>query len=571
MGISPLVFTGISKFSTDFQTIVDRAVSIAQLPVKALQNQQTDILQRKTLAGNLNSAVADLAKAIAALGTVGSSRGVTGSSSDSAKVSIISTTATAPASYTISNITSLAKAASETSVTGFAEGTSGAVSVDGAMKLVVGSNQYTITLTPAKNNLAGLRDAINNLNAGVTANILTTGTGATPNYLSVTATTSGATTLKLTDIPANTPIPKLTTVNPGSPTTPASAVSLSSYATAGATSVSTSGQMALVVGGQNYAITLAPANNNLNRLAAAINAAGAGVTATVVNSGSGPTPFSLSVTANANGANTIALNDLPNNPQTEFLTATNQGANTVFKLNGVNVSKSGTLINDVAPGVTFSVLATTSGSEAVTLTVASDSGKISSALKDLATKYNAVLKLVNAQIGPNAGLLSGNNMVRATQDAMRALTTYQGAGAIKGLSALGVELSRSGEMSFNQSTSDANKVSFDKLSGADIAAAFTFLGSEITGLGALNSRFTQISDPTTGLIKQQQDQFDVADKRITDQVATITARITLMQTALRTKLQRADSLLAALESQQNVLTTSIEAMNYTLYGRRENQ
>ncbi len=571
MGISPLVFTGISKFSADFQTIVDRAVSIAQLPVKALQNQQTDILQRKTLAGNLNSAVADLAKAIAALGTVGSSRGVTGTSSDSAKVSIISTTATAPASYTISNITSIAKAASETSVTGFAEGTSGAVSVDGTMKLVVGSNQYTITLTPAKNNLAGLRDAINNLNAGVTANILTTGTGATPNYLSVTATTSGATTLKLTDIPANTPIPKLTTVDPGSPTTPASAVSQSSYATADATSVSTSGQMTLVVGGQNYAITLAPANNNLNGLAAAINGAGAGVTATVVNSGSGPTPFSLSVTANANGANTIALNDLPNNPQTEFLTATNQGANTVFKLNGVNVSKSGTLINDVAPGVTFSVLATTSGSEAVTLTVASDSGKISSALKDLATKYNAVLKLVNAQIGPNAGLLSGNNMVRATQDAMRALTTYQGAGAIQGLSALGIELSRSGEMSFNQSTSDANKVSFDKLSGADIAAAFTFLGSEITGLGALNSRFTQISDPTTGLIKQQQDQFDVADKRITDQVATITARITLMQTALRTKLQRADSLLAALESQQNVLTTSIEAMNYTLYGRRENQ
>src|SRR5574340_84360 len=535
MGISPLVFTGISKFSTDFQTIVDRAVSIAQLPVKALQNQQTDILQRKTLAGNLNSAVADLAKAIAALGTVGSSRGVTGSSSDSAKVSIISTTATAPASYTISNITSLAKAASETSVTGFAEGTSGAVSVDGAMKLVVGSNQYTITLTPAKNNLAGLRDAPNNLNAGVTANILTTGTGATPIYPSVTATTSGATTLKLTDIPANTPIPKLTTVDPGSPTTPASAVSQSSYATAGATSVSTSGQMALVVGGQNYAITLAPANNNLNGLAAAINGAGAGVTATVVNSGSGPTPFSLSVTANANAANTIAR------------------------------------INDVAPGVTFSVLATTSGSETVTLTVASDSGKSSSALKDLATKYNAVLKLVNAQIGPNAGLLSGNNVVRATQDAMRALTTYQGAGAIKGLSALGIELSRSGEMSFNQSTSDANKVSFAKLSGADIAAAFTFLGSEITGLGALNSRFTQISDPTTGLIKQQQDQFDVADKRITDQVATITARITLMQTALRTKLQRADSLLAALESQQNVLTTSIEAMNYTLYGRRENQ
>lgn len=571
MGISPLVFTGVSKFSSDFQTIVDRAVAIAQLPVKSLQNQQTDILQRKTLAGNLNSAVADLGAAVTALGNLGSSRGVTASSSDSTKISIVSTTATAPASYTISNVTSIAKAASETSVKGFAEGDSGTVSRDGTLKLTVGSKEYTITLAAGKNNLTGLRDAINNLGAGVTANILTTGTGATPNYLSVTSLTPGATTLTLSDIPANTPISLIAAGDPGSDTTPASATSQQGYATADTTTVSTSGNLTFTFDGQSYAIALDSTQNNLNGLAAAINASGADVTATVVDSGSGGTPYSLSITANTNGAKALALNDLPNDAPTAFLTTSNQGANTVFKLNGLDVSKPGILINDVVPGVTFSVVGTTSGTDSVTLTVASDRSKISSALQTLVTKYNAVKTQVNAQIGSTAGLLSGNNIVRASQDAMRALMNYQGTGTIKGLAALGIELSRSGEMSFNQSTSDPNKVSFDKLSDTDVAAAFTFLGSTTTGFGALASRFTQLSDPVTGLIKRQQDQFDAADKRITDQVSVMTERITAMQTALRIKLQKADTLLAALESQQNVLTSSIDAMNYTLYGNQSNK
>jgi len=49
-----------------------------------------------------------------------------------------------------------------------------------------------------------VRDAINNLGVGVTATVLTTGTGANPNYLSVTSNTAGATTLQLFDDPTGT-------------------------------------------------------------------------------------------------------------------------------------------------------------------------------------------------------------------------------------------------------------------------------------------------------------------------------------------------------------------------------
>jgi flagellar hook-associated protein 2 len=565
MGITPLVFTGVSQFSSDFQTIVDRAVAIAQLPVKSLQNQQTNIIQQKVLAGNLNSAVADLAAAVAALGTIGSNQGIAASSSDTAAVAVESSYATTPATYTISDITSIAKTASETSIKGYASGTS-AVSATGSMQLIVGTKTYSITLAPEKNNLAGLRDAINGLNAGVYASVLTTGTGDTPDYLSVSAAGPGATTLSLLDAPANTPVPFLTAANQGDGSTPASETSLNSFATADATPVSSAGTMSLQAGSQTYTITLDAASNNLNGLAQAINNLGVGLTATV-QTGAGDKPYSLSIAASSPGA--LSLGDIPNDPPAAILTSNNQGSDTVFKLNGVAVSRPTTLINDVVPGISFSVLDTTEGTKSVTLTLRSDRGKLSSALQDLVTKYNAVRDLVNAQIGPSAGLLSGNTIVRATQEAMRSLVNFQGTGALKSLTDLGIELSRTGEMSFNQSTAGENEICFDKLSDSTITSAFSFLGSSETGFGALSKRLTQISDPVTGLIRAQQNQFDATDARISAQVSTLTERISLMQTSLRSKLQKIDTLLAGLESQQNVLTASIDSLNYSLYGKKD--
>ena len=70
MPFTPLVFTGISSFSSDFQTVLNRAVSIASLPLKTLQNNEADILTKKTVLGSLNTAVDALGTSVAALGTV---------------------------------------------------------------------------------------------------------------------------------------------------------------------------------------------------------------------------------------------------------------------------------------------------------------------------------------------------------------------------------------------------------------------------------------------------------------------------------------------------------------------
>ena len=76
-------------------------------------------------------------------------------------------------------------------------------------------------------------------------------------------------------------------------------------------------------------------------------------------------------------------------------------------------------------------------------------------------------------------------------------------------------------------------------------------------------------DPVTGLIKTQQDQYDVADDRLSDQITDLVTRIEYMQTSLSTKLQQADVLLAQLDAQQTLLDASIEGLEYAVYGRSE--
>jgi flagellar hook-associated protein 2 len=446
MSTAPLSFTGVSTFSNDFQSILARESAIAQLPVTQLQNQQSDNVQKKQLLTGLNSSVDALASAIAVLGSIGANKALTATSSDPASVSVANTGSSQPATYTISNVTSIASAASETSLIGYADTTTAPVSQNGNLSLVFGTGPaIPITLSAGQNNLVGLRDAINGKNAGVTASILTTGTGLTPNYLVVSANTSGANPLQLSDV----------------------------------------------------------------------------------------------------------------DRATNLLTATNQGADAMFKLNGVNIDKTTNSINDVIPGVTFTVLAKPPSD--VTLTLSGDRSQVTNALSDFATKYNAAVAQVDGQVGSNAGLLGGDFMIHTVADDLRQLGTYQGSGNMS-LAALGVTFDTTGKMSFDPTSVNA-------MSDSTFASALSFLGSSTTGFGAIASRFTQLSDPITGLIQAEENGIDKTNLQLTDRISTLNARIAVTQTGLTLRLQQADAAVANLQSQQQVLSASVQAIDLALFGK----
>jgi flagellar hook-associated protein 2 len=452
MSLTPLSFTGISTYSSDFQSIINRAVSIASIPLQSLQNQQKDVVQQKMLVGNLSSTVASLATALQNLGSVSANRSLVAASSDGSKVTATNNGSASMATYTVSDITSLAKVASESSVSSYADASSTPVaSTPGTVNLTVGGASKTLDIS-GNNTLQGLRDAINSSGLPVTATILTV--SPTENYLSVSANSAGATTLTLTDDPEGT-----------------------------------------------------------------------------------------------------AAN---------LLTSLNQGADTVFKLNGAPVHTPSTQISNIIPGVTLNITGTTGMGGSVDVTLATDRSAVSDALKAVVSAYNVLRDQVNGQIGQNAGLLTGDYLVRLVQDDMRQLSGYSGTGAIKSLADLGIEFDTTGHASFNDSV-------FNALPDSSMSDVFSFLGSESKGFAGLSSVFDQISDPVSGLAKLQMDQYDQTDQRLADQISTTTDQINNMQQSLAAKLSFTDALLGDLESQQKVVDASIQSLQLVLFGKNQNQ
>ncbi len=555
MSISTLKFTGISSFSDDFQEILDRAVSIASIPLTELTNSDSDILSKQTLLSGFQTAVADLADTVSALGKLGESGAINATSSNANRVSVTVTGDLAAGSHTITDITSVARQASATTLSGFASSDGTAVSSDGAMELVVGDATYTINLTgEGDNDLNGLARAINNLNCGVTASILNTGNEENPYYLSITATGTGLKALELRETAGVASSNVLTNTVPE---TDAVYASNSGFATKNSTTVSTDGILQLVVGTSTYSVDISSANT-LEGLRDAVNNSGAGATASIVTSGEGT--YRLRITSA--GGEAVELRETAGDSATNMMTNALQGANAVFKLDGIQCTNSENTISDAISGLTFTIKSTTSTGESVTISLASSRGDVSSALDDLVTAYNAVKTLVDAQIGENAGLLTGDSIVREIQSSLRALISHDGTGTIRSLTDLGIEIDDTGTMSY-----DSSKLY--GLSSSDFAGVFDFLGSATSGLGAVAGRFTVISDDNTGLIALQQATYEAADERLQKRMDALTERINLMQTNLSEQLAAADTLLASLEDDQTILDASIQALNYALYGKSE--
>jgi flagellar hook-associated protein 2 len=541
---TPLQFTGISQYSSDFQSILTRADAIAALPVTALQNRVTTIQQQETDLTSLGTAATAVTSALTALGKLGSGQALSATSTDNNVVTATNTGASAGTSYSITNVTSVASAAAETSKV-YSDGTTIPVSSTGTMQLVIGNKTYPITLTSGQNNLTGVETAINNLGAGVTASILTTASG---DYLSLAASSPGATTLQLIDNPRNA----LTSVSSGSSTTAASATSTATYPDTGTTAVSASGKMELVFGGKSYNITLAAGQNNLTGLQTAINGlSNAGVKASITTQ-SGQSQ--LLITANNPGANTLQLLENPTN----LVTSTNQGTNTNFDLNGIPISETSATINDVIPGVTLKFLSTPTVSETVTVKVATDSSQIQTALQTLVSSYNTLSTAENAQFG--TGSLTGNSIIYQIRQAMSSLLQNQGSGSINNIASLGIEMDKTGQMSLNQTT-------FSALSASQIASSIQLLGSSTTGLGGLQQTFSSLTDPIAGAIQQQETQWATTVSNLTGQINTKNIQNQAREQTLNKLLQAADATSAELASQQSILTSSINSLNFTSYGK----
>ena len=175
------------------------------------------------------------------------------------------------------------------------------------------------------------------------------------------------------------------------------------------------------------AFTLTPAGNTLNDLAAAINSAGAGVQATIVNVGGDSSPdYRLAVTSTSVGDTTIQLDDGTNQPCWTPLAA---GTDAEYSVDGSNIQiQSTSNTGDPRAGPDRKSPAGQLGS-GIPLPFGSDYSSLSNALSNFATAYNSAVSTLGQQIGQNAGPLAGQSIIYTLQICSVAWSTITAARA----------------------------------------------------------------------------------------------------------------------------------------------
>lgn len=179
------IFTGSSQFSNDFQQVIQRAVSMASLPMQQTQSDEANLQSQSSELTNLSAKFSALQSAITGLN---SALGL-GSYSANASTSVPGTTiatvglsgAPGVGTYTVEvdGLGSYATAMSSdgTSVTDPAKS-----SISDATAYTLSVGGVSSTIRPTGTSLSALADAINRSAAGIAATVVNVGTTAAPDY-----------------------------------------------------------------------------------------------------------------------------------------------------------------------------------------------------------------------------------------------------------------------------------------------------------------------------------------------------------------------------------------------------
>jgi flagellar hook-associated protein 2 len=187
-----------SRYSSDLQQVLSRAIAIASLPLNQLDSQLTDLQNRSTALNSMNGKFSALQTALQGVSSAAVS--TSAQVSNSSVLSAQSDSSATAGSYAI-HVVSAGAPSSALSTTGLPtvqDPSSQSISAATSFTLTVGT--ATFTISPANSTLRSLADAINSSGANVSATIINLGSPSSPDYkLSLQTTKLGNIALQLND------------------------------------------------------------------------------------------------------------------------------------------------------------------------------------------------------------------------------------------------------------------------------------------------------------------------------------------------------------------------------------
>jgi flagellar hook-associated protein 2 len=319
-------------------------------------------------------------------------------------------------------------------------------------------------------------------------------------------------------------------------------------------------------------ITINSSNNSLAGLRDAINAAGAGVTASIVDLAGDGTQNQLVLSSTATGAagrvelmettavptgTATALNLRSLNPPGAAVDFS--ALNSEVTINGLTITRSTNSISDALTGVTFDLHQT--GQATLTVDHSSD---ISDKITAFVTAYNSVQSFIALQYqkdfkGRPTGILAGDPTLRQVQQQLRnsigGVSTGNG-GTFTSLSDLGIGRDENGLLTLDKAVLESRVQN----NFADVRALLLGNGNDQTGLfDDIHTSVSNMSDSITGVVQTAISGFDASVKTLAKSIADQTDRVNLLRDSLTRQFAAIDAAIGQLNSQGFTLTTMMDA------------
>jgi len=325
--------------------------------------------------------------------------------------------------------------------------------------------------------------------------------------------------------------------------------------TLGTATVGTDGAMTAFTAGSKMPvnITIDSSNNTMAGIASAINAANAGVTATVVSDVNGSRltiksatgaaqAFTLQATEDSSAPGLSTLNVGVGATGTSIGT---QAKNSIVSLDGVSLQRDTNSISDLLTGVKLDLVSVST--TPVTLGASRPTAAITSSVDDFITTYNSYFASVKAATDPASGTLYQDSAAKTLQSSLQVLTTTNlisstKTGAPLTLAGIGIGTNLDGSLSVDSAKLTAALANFPDEVEAMFAPA---VGSAATGnglMGAMAAIATKATSAAFGLaastLKYTAAKSTVTDdqaQEVTDE-ADATTRLTAQYSAMNTRV-----------------------------------
>ncbi|MBA3941097.1 MAG: flagellar hook-associated 2-like protein [Sphingopyxis sp.] len=323
------------------------------------------------------------------------------------------------------------------------------------------------------------------------------------------------------------------------------------------------GTMTLTVGGVAKTITIGAANNSLDGLANAINASGAGVTASIIADEGGhrlilkgPTGEANSFTLAADAGADPGLSDFTYGSGGS-MTLGQAAANAEFAIDGVAFSRASNIVDDVVPGMSLTLKKAAPG-QPVDIGASRPLDMIRQTVGDFVAVYNQLKKSLTSA----SGMSGGTNALRDLERELAAMVNkvISSHGSINQLSDIGISSTRDGLLA-------VDTAKLEKALAADAGAVEALFNPR------RNATHTEQSDPgiafaldairdkavgVNGVINRVSKSLDEKGKTLAETLEKVEEREEAYVKRLEKKYGALDAKLAAFKAQQTYLEQQIK-------------